>query len=68
MVSGSGAADKTSVNTMIKAQLDIQRTLQADAADGLAIALCHAHSAIGGTRALLPAATKRKSRGRGLRW
>jgi len=68
VVTGSGAADKTSVNTMIKAQLDIQRTLQADAADGLAIALCHAHSAIGGTRALLPAATKRKSRGRGLRW
>ncbi len=68
VVTGSGAADKVAVNTMIKAQLDIQRTLQADAADGLAIALCHAHSALGGTRALLPQASKRRSRGRGLRW
>lgn len=68
VVTGSGAADKKSVNTMIKSQLDIQRTLQADAADGLAIALCHAHSALGATRALLPTTTKKRSRGRGLRW
>jgi len=68
VVTGSGSAEKHSVNTMIKAQLDIQRTLQVDAADGLAIALCHAHSALGGTRALLPSTAKRRSRGRGLRW
>ena len=67
VVTGSGAADKKSVNTLIKSQLDIQRTLQADAADGLAIALCHAHSALGGARSILPT-TRRKSRGRGLRW
>ncbi len=67
VVTGSGAADKAAVQLLIKAQLDIQRTVQEDAGDGLAIALCHAHSALGGTRSLLPT-TKRRSRGRGLRW
>lgn len=67
VVTGSGAADKTAVQVLIKAQLDIQRAVQVDAADGLAIALCHAHSALGGARSLLPT-TKRRSRGRGLRW
>lgn len=73
VVTGSGAADKTAVTTMIKAHLDITRAVQVDAADGLAIALCHAHSALGGTRAILASATagtstRRRSRGRGLRW
>lgn len=67
VVTGSGAADKTAVLTFVKRQLDIQRVVQVDAGDGLAIALCHAHSALGSTRALMPA-TKRRSRGRGLRW
>jgi len=67
VVTGSGAANKEAVQRLIKAQLDIQRSLQEDAADGLAIALCHAHSALGGTRSLLPT-TRRRSRGRGLRW
>jgi len=67
VVTGSGAAEKTRVKTLIKAQLDIERTLQADAADGLAIALCHAHSALGGVGQVVPS-TKRRSRGRGLRW
>jgi len=38
VVTGSGSAEKTTVQTMIKSQLDIKRTLQVDAADGLAIA------------------------------
>ena len=69
VVTGSGAADKAAMLTLVKSQLDIKRVVQVDAGDGLAIALCHAHSALGGTRALLPASTsKRRSRGRGLRW
>jgi len=67
VVTGSGAAEKTHVQTLIKAQLDIKRKLQVDAADGLAIALCHAHTALSGTARALPSA-KRRTRGRGLRW
>jgi len=67
VVTGSGAADKEAVLTFVKRQLDINRIVQADAGDGLAIALCHAHSALGGTQGLMPT-TKRRSRGRGLRW
>ena len=67
VVTGSGAADKAAMLTLVKSQLDIKRVVQVDAGDGLAIALCHAHSALGSTRALMPA-TKRRSRGRGLRW
>jgi crossover junction endodeoxyribonuclease RuvC len=67
VVTGSGAADKSAVQTLVKSQLDIKRVVQVDAGDGLAIALCHAHSALGGTRALMPT-SKRRSRGRGLRW
>jgi crossover junction endodeoxyribonuclease RuvC len=39
---GSGAANKDQVQHMVKRLLGIQRTLQADEADGLAIAICHA--------------------------
>ena len=41
---GSGAADKTQVQHMVRRLLNVQENLQADAADALAIALCHAHS------------------------
>ena len=41
-VVGSGAADKSQVQFMVKKLLNIQTDLQADAADALAIALCHA--------------------------
>ncbi len=69
VVTGSGAADKAAVQTLIKAHLDITRAVQVDAADGLAIALCHAHSVLGGTRSLLSTSPPRKrARGRGLRW
>jgi crossover junction endodeoxyribonuclease RuvC len=43
-VTGSGAADKLQVQHMIKVLLGLQGTLQSDAADALAIAICHANS------------------------
>ena len=39
---GSGAASKHQVQEMVKRLLGISRELQADEADGLAIAICHA--------------------------
>ena len=42
-VTGSGAADKSQVARMVKVLLGLEGRLQADAADALAIALCHAH-------------------------
>jgi len=43
-VVGYGAADKAQVQHMVKILLNIKGKLQADAADALAIALCHAHA------------------------
>ncbi len=43
-VVGHGAADKDQVQFMVKRLLNIQGTLQVDASDALAIALCHAQS------------------------
>ncbi len=43
-VVGTGAADKTQVQHMVKSILKLAATPQADAADALAVALCHAHS------------------------
>jgi crossover junction endodeoxyribonuclease RuvC len=42
-VVGYGAAAKTQVQHMVKRLLNISIDLQADAADALAVALCHAH-------------------------
>jgi crossover junction endodeoxyribonuclease RuvC len=42
-VTGTGAAEKTQVQHMVKALLGLQGRLAADAADALAIALCHSH-------------------------
>lgn len=44
-VVGNGAADKWQVQQMIKTLLKLDGTPQEDAADALAVALCHAHSA-----------------------
>jgi len=41
---GSGAASKTQVQHMVRHLLKLQGTLAEDAADALAVALCHAHS------------------------
>lgn len=43
-VVGTGAADKNQVQHMVTQLLGLSGTPQADAADALAIALCHAHS------------------------
>lgn len=43
-VVGTGAADKTQVQLMVKTLLKLPGTPQADAADALAVAICHAHS------------------------
>lgn len=41
---GSGAAEKAQVAHMVRALLALTERLPADAADALAVALCHAHS------------------------
>ncbi len=41
---GKGSADKLQVQHMVKILLNLQGKLQADAADALAVALCHAHT------------------------
>ncbi|MCB1637837.1 MAG: crossover junction endodeoxyribonuclease RuvC [Thiothrix sp.] len=41
---GRGAADKQQIQHMVKVLLNLQGRLQADAADALAVALCHAHT------------------------
>ncbi len=43
-VVGTGAADKKQVQHMVKTILKLPSTPQADAADALAIAMCHGHS------------------------
>lgn len=60
-VVGTGAADKKQVQVMIKTLLNLKDPVQADAADGLAISICHAHSR------KMPVSSSRRSRGRFLR-
>ncbi len=43
-VVGTGAAKKEQVQHMVKQLLKLPGTPQADAADALAVAICHAHS------------------------
>ncbi|MBJ6726917.1 crossover junction endodeoxyribonuclease RuvC [Geomesophilobacter sediminis] len=44
-VVGTGRAEKTQVQQMIKALLNLPEVAQEDASDALAVAVCHAHSA-----------------------
>jgi crossover junction endodeoxyribonuclease RuvC len=44
-VTGTGAAPKAQVQTMVRRLLELERRPAQDAADGLAAAICHAHSA-----------------------
>ena len=60
-VVGSGAAEKEQVQHMVKSLLKLAGTPQADAADALAVALCHAQS----LRTLIAMAGKVKSTARG---
>ena len=46
-VVGRGAADKRQVQHMVKVLLELSGMPQADAADALACAICHAHNANG---------------------
>lgn len=43
-VVGTGAADKSQVQHMVKTLLQLPASPQEDAADALAVALCHAHT------------------------
>jgi crossover junction endodeoxyribonuclease RuvC len=43
-VVGTGGADKSQVQHMVKSILKLNATPQADAADALAVALCHIHT------------------------
>ncbi|MBX2883331.1 MAG: crossover junction endodeoxyribonuclease RuvC [Granulosicoccus sp.] len=65
VVTGSGSANKQQVQTMVRSLLQISKSLQVDAADGLAIAICHAHSRSGSLHQALP--VRKRARGRGLR-
>lgn len=65
VVTGSGSASKEQVQIMVRALLQIIPALQVDAADGLAIAICHAHSRKMPGGSAMPA--RKRSRGRGLR-
>jgi crossover junction endodeoxyribonuclease RuvC len=65
VVTGSGSADKKQVQTMVRALLQIVSVIQVDAADGLAIAICHAHSRQSAGGVVVPMRTR--TRGRGLR-
>jgi crossover junction endodeoxyribonuclease RuvC len=49
-VTGTGAAEKAQVLHMVKALLALQGRLSADAADALAIAVCHAQHRDGAAR------------------
>ena len=43
-LTGKGGADKQQVQHMVKILLGLQGRMQADSADALAVAICHAHS------------------------
>jgi len=61
-VVGYGAAKKEQVQHMVKQLLNLKETLQADAADALAVALCHAHTRLSLQKiGVIPACKKRQS-------
>jgi len=65
-VVGYGAAEKEQVQMMVMRLLNLQIAPQADAADALATAICHAHAA-SSNNALLMMQSSGMARGRG-RW
>ncbi len=62
-VVGRGHAEKTQVQHMVRALLTLSGSPQADAADALACAICHAHHAVG----VRTRPARRAHRGRGMR-
>lgn len=63
-VVGHGRADKSQVQHMVKVLLGLQGRLAADAADALAVAICHAHSRAGSRPAAVSLRSGRHRRGR----
>lgn len=63
---GKGHAGKQQVQHMVKALLGLSAAPQADAADALACAICHAHHAVGHL-SLAQALPRRRSGRRGMR-
>ena len=59
-VVGKGSAEKTQVQHMVKSILRLDATPQADAADALAVALCHTHTRASLVR--MAGATSRRNR------
>ena len=64
-VVGRGNAAKAQVQHMVAAILGLHKTIQADAADALAVAICHGHSRNSLTRQL-PLRTSRRQRWKSL--
>jgi len=60
-VVGYGAAAKTQVQHMVRRLLNISLVLQADAADALAVALCHAHTCLGSNKIERNISAKKRS-------
>ncbi len=56
---GTGGADKAQVEHMVRMLLGLSTRLQADSADALAVALCHAHTST--TLAQLPRTVRPKA-------
>jgi crossover junction endodeoxyribonuclease RuvC len=61
-VVGTGAAEKEQVQRMVKALLGLEGRLGADAADALAIAICHAHGRAMAAATLLARSTPARGR------
>jgi len=63
-VTGTGTADKTQVGSMIQRLLHLEKIPQNDAADALAVALCHAHAGSNNTKrdSAAGSGTRRRSR------
>jgi crossover junction endodeoxyribonuclease RuvC len=59
-VVGRGNAAKAQVQHMVAAILGLNKALQADAADALAVAICHGHSRSSLTRHLPPRSSRRQ--------
>lgn len=66
-VCGYGAADKEQISSMVCRLLSLEVVPQADAADGLACAICHAHSSHSIQKLLGKSFTKNTSKKKG-RW
>ena len=64
-VVGGGGAEKRQVQHMVSMLLNIERRLQADAADALAVALTHAHARAGAQRLSIGTALGALTRRRG---